>query len=201
MGINVCRDIENMKKQYEQYGYNKIEDNLEVVHTGELNDFKEVENNINNLNILLKSMEEINTDVISNKNFLKNVLNEDHEVKKKFIEKIKTTINAYVNFYDYVDDIRQALENSQANINIDLLKLVNQILAFLEKEYSNIGLMIHTPKKGVDKFDNFKHEIISTERKLGLANETIINVIRKGFYYNDRNIRYVRNAKVITVLN
>ena len=42
----------------------------------------EFENNIDNLNGLLKSMEEINDDVISNKNLLKNVLDEDHEVKK-----------------------------------------------------------------------------------------------------------------------
>ena len=61
--------------------------------------------------------------------------------------------------------------------------------------------MVHVPSVGVDKFDNFKHEIVLTERKLGLSNETILDVIKRGFYYNDRNIRYVRNAKVITVLN
>ena len=199
--VNICKDINSIKKQYGQYSLDKIDDSLQGIHSEDINDFKEFEKNIDNLNGLLKSMEEINSDVISNKNLLKNVLDEDHEVKKKFIEKIKNIINAYVNFYDYVDDIRISLEKEDSNIDISLLKLVNSILVFLEKEYSNIGLLVHIPNKGVDKFDSFKHEIVLTEKNLRLPSETIVGVIKRGFYYNDRNIRYVRNAKVITVLN
>jgi Molecular chaperone GrpE (heat shock protein) len=199
--LNVCKDIENLKKQYRKCGYSKVDYNIQHIDTGEVNDFKEFEHNIDNLNELLKSMEEINNNVISNKNLLKSVLEGDHEIKKKYTEKIKNTINAYVSFYDYADEIRQSLEKSNSKMDINVLKLVNSILTFLEKEYSNIGLMVHIPKIGADKFDNFKHEIVSTERNLGLSNEIIIDVIKRGFYYNDRNIRYVRNAKVITVLN
>jgi len=199
--LNICKDIENLKKQYGKCGCSKVDDNIKNIDIGKVNDFEEFEHNIENLSGFLESMEEINKDVISNKNLLKSVLEEDHEVKKKYIEKIKNIINAYVSFYDYVDEIRQSLEKTNSGIDISVLKLVNLILTFLEKEYSNIGLMVHTPNVGVDKFDNFKHEIISTERNLGLPSETILWVIKRGFYYNDRNIRYVRNAKVITVLN
>jgi len=199
--INICKDIENLKKQYGKCGYSKIDDNIQKIYIEEIDDFKEFENNIDNLNEILKSMEEINNDVIGNKNLLKSVLEEDHEIKKKYIERIKNVINAYISFYDYVDEIRRSLEKSNSKTDITILKVVNSILGFLEKEYSNIGLIVNIPKIGVDKFDNFKHEIVSTERNLGLPNKTILRIIKRGFYYNDRNIRYVRNAKVITVLN
>lgn len=201
MLVNICKDIDTIKKQFGQYSLSKIDDSLKGIPSEDINDVKELEKNIDNLNGLLKSMEEINTDLISNKKLLKNVLDEDQEIKKKFVEKIKNTINAYVNFYDYVDDIRMSLEKEDSNIDISLLKVVNSILSFLEKEYSNIGLLVHIPNKGVDKFDSFKHESVLTEKNLRLPSETIVGVIKRGFYYNDRNIRYVRNAKVITVLN
>lgn len=198
---NVCKDIEDLKKQYGECSCGKVNDIAQDRSNGKVNNFKEFENNIDNLNGLLKSMEQVNNEVINNKNLLKNVLDEDHEVRKKYIEKIKNIINAYVSFYDYVDGIRQSLQKSNISTDISLLKLVNSILVFLEKEYSNIGLMVHIPNVGVDKFDSFKHEIVVMERKLGLSNGTILGVVKKGFYYNDRNIRYVRNAKVITVSN
>lgn len=201
MVLNICKDIESLKKQYGKCGYSKIDDNIQKMCIEEVDDFKEFENNIDNLNEILKSMEEINHDVIGNKNLLKGFLEEDHQVKKKYTEKIKNIINGYVSFYDYLDEIRQSLEKSNSKKDIDMLKLINSVLSFLEKEYSNIGLMVNVPQVGVDKFDNFKHEIVSTERNLGLSNEIILQVIKRGFYYNDRNIRYVRNAKVITVLN
>lgn len=199
--LNICKDIQSLKKQFGKGSYSKIDDNIKKMCIEEVDDFKEFENNIDNLNEILKSMEQINHDVIANKNLLKSVLEEDHQVRKKYTERIKNIISGYVSFYDYVDEIRQSLEKSGSKREISMLKLVNLILSFLEKEYSNIGLMVNVPQAGVDKFDNFKHEIVSTERNLGLSNETILYVIKRGFYYNDRNIRYVRNAKIITVLN
>lgn len=201
MLFNVCKDIESLKKRCKKYSYDKNDDILEKISIEEVDDFKEFENNIDNLNEILKSMEEMNRDIIINKNLLKSVLEEDYEVKKKYIKKIKNIINAYVNFYDYVDEIRQALEKSDSKTDKKTLKLMNSILKLLEKEYANIGLMVNAPEIGIDKFDNFKHEIVSTEKNLELSNETILDIIKKGFYYNDRNIRYVRTTKVITVLN
>lgn len=201
MPLNICKDIENLKKQYGKCGFSKIDDNIKQIDVVQVDDFKEFEHNIDNLNGILKSMEEINQDVISNKNLLKNLLDEEHKVKKKCIKNIKNIINAYVSFYDYVDVIRQSLEKSNVKMDISVLKMINSILSFLEKEYSNIGLIVNVPQVGIDKFDSSKHEIASTERNLGLSNYTIIDTIKRGFYYNDRNIRYVRTAKVITVLN
>lgn len=201
MLLNICKDIENLKKQYGKCGFSKIDDNIKQIDVVQVDDFKEFEHNIDNLNGILKSMEEINQDVISNKNLLKNVLEEEHQVKKKCVKNIKNIINAYVSFYDYVDVIRQSLEKSNAKMDISVLKMINSILSFLEKEYSNIGLIVNIPQVGIDKFDSSKHEIVSTERNLGLSKDTIVGTIKRGFYYNDRNIRYVRTAKVITVLN
>jgi molecular chaperone GrpE (heat shock protein) len=199
--LNICKDIENLKKQYGKCGFSKIDDNIKEIDVVQVDDFKEFEHNIDNLNGILKSMEEINQDVISNKNLLKSVLEEEHQVKKKYIKNIKNIINAYISFYDYVDGIKQSLEKSNGKMDISVLKMVNSILSFLEKEYSNIGLIVNIPQVGIDKFDSSKHEIVSTERNLGISNNTILDIIKKGFYYNDRNIRYVRTAKVITVLN
>jgi Molecular chaperone GrpE (heat shock protein) len=201
MLFNICKDIESLKKQCKKNSYGKDDDNIQKMCIEEVDDFKEFENNIDNLNEILKSMEEMNNDIIGNKNLLKSVLEEDHEVRKKYIKKIKSIINTYVSFYDYVDDIRQSLEKSDCKTDKRMLKLINSILKFLEKEYANIGLMVNAPEIGVDKFDNFRHELVSTEKNLSLSNETILGIIKKGFYYNDRNIRYVRNTKVITVLN
>ena len=201
MLLNICKDIENLKKQYGKCGFSKIDDDIQKINIIQVDDFKEFEHNVDNLNEILKSMEEINQDVISNKNLLKSVLEEEHQVKKKCIKNIKNIINAYVSFYDYVDGIKQSLEKSNPKMDICVLKMVNSILSFLEKEYSDIGLMVNVPQVGIDKFDSSKHEIVSTERKLSLSNDTILDIIKRGFYYNDRNIRYVRTAKVRTVLN
>lgn len=200
MLINICEDIKIFKNKCEQIGSSQTNDELEFEQKIKLSSFNEYESNIDNLYELLKSIEIINNDVINNKNLLKNVLNEDNEIKKRCIEKIKSIINAYVNFYDYVDEIKQSLQKSKSS-NRNSINIIDSIINLLEKEYLNIGLIVQKPKIGVDKFDSHKHEVIDTRKKINIQNNTIVCIKRKGFYYNDRNIRYIRTAKVITVLN
>lgn len=200
MLINVYTDIEKLKKEYEKYNCNETDDIIEIINNNGSDDYMKFENNLNNLYELIQSMEGINNEVVNNKNLLKSVLDEDHEIKKRYIEKIKSIINAYVSFYDYVDNIKQHMEESNIK-NGNVMEIINSILSFLEKEYLNIGITVHIPSIGVDKFDIHKHEIVATEKRINLQDNVITSVKKKGFYYNDRNIRYVRNAKVVTVLN
>lgn len=198
MLINICEDIEFLKKQSCEGDISK---NLNAKCTSSTLE----ENNFNNgesgLFELLQSLEGINNEVIKNKNLLKNVLEEDYEVKRKCIEKIKSIINSYIKFYDYVDDIKFDLQKIGECKSNGILNNINDILEFLEKEFSSVGIVIHKPKIGIDKFDKFKHELMKTKKDSNFEDDTIICVKRKGFYYNDRNIRFIRMAKVITVLN
>ncbi|WP_411678739.1 nucleotide exchange factor GrpE [Clostridium thailandense] len=198
MLINICEDIEFLKKQSSEGDISKNLNAKCTRGTLEKNNFN---NGESGLFEVLQSLEGINNEVIKNKNLLKSVLEEDYEVKGKCIEKIKSIINAYVKFYDYVDGIRFDLEKIGDCKSNGILNGINNILEFLEKEFSSIGIVIHKPKIGIDKFDKLKHELIKTKKDSNFEDDIIIFVKRKGFYYNDRNIRFVRMAKVITVLN
>lgn len=197
MSINICKDIELLKNEFCKINIAKY-DSLNAECISEDSSFNSA---LDNLYELLESLEGINNDVIKNKNLLKNVLQEDYDVKKKCIEKIKNMINKYVNFYDYVDDIRLSFENLKNSKNSDMSKVINDILEFLEKEFLKIGITVYKPIIGIDKFDKCKHEVIKTEKNPKLPDGTIIYIEKKGFYYNDRNIRYIRTSKVITILN
>lgn len=198
MLINICEDIEFLKKQFcEKGGSNKLNEKCTDSNLEE----KSFNNDESNLFEFLQSLEGINNEVIKNKNLLKNVLEEDYEVKRKCIEKIRSIINAYIRFYDYVDYIRLNLEKTYKCKSNDMLDRINDILEFLEKEFSNVGIVIINPQIGIDKFDKLRHELIQTKKNPNFKDDTIICVERKGFYYNDRNIRFIKMAKVITALN
>jgi molecular chaperone GrpE (heat shock protein) len=199
MLVDMYMDIERLKKEYGKYDYNEIDDDMEIVSNG-LDNYTKLEYSLNSFYELMESMEGINDEVMNNKKLLKSLLDKDHEVKEKCVEKVKCIINAYVNFYDYVDDIKQSIEESNI-ANGNLIDIVNSMLGFLEKEYLNIGLIVHIPNVYVDEFDTYKHEIVATEKRSKFKDNVIVAVKKKGFYYNDRTIRYFRNAKVITVLN
>lgn len=198
MLVDVFKDIQKAKQDYEQ---SSNSDNLTNKHLFKLEDYTEFEDSLHSIYKLLQSMEGINNDVANNRNLLKNVLDKDHQEKKECIEYIKNVICAYVNIYDYIDEIRQAIQKSNYNNDITLINTVNSLLRFLEKEYLDLGLTVYTPNIDIDKFDKSKHELAGTERNLTLSNDTITQVLKKGFYYNDRNIRFIRTARVITVSN
>lgn len=200
MLVDIFKDIQSLKKDYEKNGSN-TGNRLSSEHLSKLEDSAEFESSLNSIYSLLQSMEVINNDVVNNKNLLKNVLDKDHEEKKRCIERIKSIINAYVNIYDFIDGIRQAIQKSSFNNDMTLINTVNSLLRFLEKEYLEVGLTVYAPNVDIDKFDKSKHEIAGTERNITLSNDTITQVLKKGFYYNDRNIRFIRTARVITVLN
>lgn len=199
MLVDMYMDIERLKKEYGKYDYNEIHDDMQIVSDGSDN-YTKLEYSLNSFYELMESMEGINDEVMNNKKLLKSLLDKDHEVKEKCVEKVKCIINAYVNFYDCVDDIKQSIEESNI-ANGNLIDIVNSMLFFLEKEYLNIGLIVHIPNVYVDEFDTYKHEIVATEKRSNFKDNVIVAVKKKGFYYNDRTIRYFRNAKVITVLN
>ncbi|MBI6875573.1 nucleotide exchange factor GrpE [Clostridium aciditolerans] len=192
MSINICKDIESLKKQFYEININKYD----KIHNHS-------ENSCTNGSLyeLLSFLETLNKDVIENRNLLKSVLEEDQEFKKRCIEKIKNMLNVYVNFYDYVYEKRQYFEELEMDTKEEVLKTIDNILKFLEKEYLNIGLTIYTPNIGIDKLDISKHEVIEKKVNNVLPNNTIICVKKKGFYYNDRNIRYIRSAKVVVAIS
>lgn len=201
MLVDVFKDIQNFKKDYEGHKGSGNHSTLTSSITANKNNSGEFESGFDSIFNLLQSIEVISNDVINNKNLLKNVLDKDHEEKKRCVEKIKNTINGYINFYDYIDEIRQAIKESTYSNDYNLITEVNSLMRFLEKEYLEIGLTVYTPNVDIDKFDSSKHEIFSTEKNLSLAEGTITQVLKKGFYYNDRNIRFTRTARVVTVSN
>lgn len=192
MSINICKDIELLKKQFDEININKCD----KIHNHS-------DNNCTNDNLyeLLSFLETLNKDVIENRNLLKSVLEENQEFKKRCIEKIKNMLNVYVNFYDYIYEKRQYFNELEVDGREEILKTINNILKFLEKEYLNIGLTIYTPNIGIDKLDISKHEVIEKKINNIFPNNTIICVKKKGFYYNDRNIRYIRSAKVVVAIS
>lgn len=201
MLVDIFKDIENFKKNYESQKDSENRSTLTISSTANRDDSDEFESSFDSIFSLLQSIEDINNDVINNKNLLKNVLDKDHEEKKRCIEKIKSTINGYINLYDYIDEIRQAIKESNYNYDHNLIAVVNSLLRFLEKEYLEVGLTVYTANVDIDRFDSSKHEIFGTEQNLSLSDGTITQVLKKGFYYNDRNIRFIRTARVITVSN